>query len=346
MQQTVTTIQGERVLLRPFHEGDAEEAARVWTPELRYMYGGSRTAPRHSPEQTHRTPPAQPAPDENDHRFAIETGGRCIGHVGLRTNDDECGGHYRVGIENPEYWGRGYGTEVTRLVLRYAFGTLDLHRVSLKVAAYNLRARRCYEKCGFRVEGVLRESFQVDGEWQDDILMAILKDEWTCRAGSPNPAEAATGGLSPTIRTYRPSDYEQVSAIWQSEWGEGRPADAPAALTYKLTNDRGPFLVAELGGRIIGTALGSWDGRWAWVTRLAVHPDSRRRGIAKLLMAEAERRLAALGANFAALLVGAGNAGALALLYESLGYQRRDDVAFMVKRFPAREEPCSGPQPG
>jgi hypothetical protein len=37
MQQTVTTLQGERVLLRPFQEGDAEESARVWTPESTYI---------------------------------------------------------------------------------------------------------------------------------------------------------------------------------------------------------------------------------------------------------------------------------------------------------------------
>jgi ribosomal protein S18 acetylase RimI-like enzyme len=62
-------------------------------------------------------------------------------------------------------------------------------------------------------------------------------------------------------------------------------------------------------------------------------------------MAEVERRLAALGASFAALLVGTANAGALAL-YESLGYRRRDDVAFMVKRFGDGEEACCGPQSG
>ncbi len=56
MLQSVTRIQGERVLLRPAQEGDAEEGSRVWTAELRYMYGGSRIAPRRLPVA------AQPAP--------------------------------------------------------------------------------------------------------------------------------------------------------------------------------------------------------------------------------------------------------------------------------------------
>jgi RimJ/RimL family protein N-acetyltransferase len=176
MQQTVTTIQGERVLLRPFQEGDAEEAGRVWTPELTYMYGGTRHSPVPASVEWRRRGMEQ-IMASGEHHFAIEADGCYIGWVGLRVNDDEQSGSYRIGIENPEYWGRGYGTEVARLVLRYAFETLGLHRVHLKVAAYNVRARRCYEKAGFRLEGVLRESFQVDGEWQDDVLMAILREE-------------------------------------------------------------------------------------------------------------------------------------------------------------------------
>ena len=98
-------------------------------------------------------------------------------------HDHEQSGRYRIGIENPGYWGRGYGTEVTRLALHYAFNTLQLHRVHLRVAAYNTRAIRCYQKCGFRVEGRERENFQVDGEWQDDVLMAVLRDEWEAKHG-------------------------------------------------------------------------------------------------------------------------------------------------------------------
>jgi RimJ/RimL family protein N-acetyltransferase len=182
MQQSVTSIQGERVLLRPFQEGDAEESARVWTPESTHMYGGSRRDARRPSAESRRHRNEQIAAS-GEHHFAIEADGLYIGFVGLRVHDDEQSGSYRIGIESPEYWGRGYGTEVARLMLRYAFGTLGLHRVHLKVAAYNVRARRSYQKSGFRVEGVLRESFQVDGEWQDDVLMAVLREEWEAEHG-------------------------------------------------------------------------------------------------------------------------------------------------------------------
>jgi len=53
--------------------------------------------------------------------------------------------------------GQGLGTEVTRVVLDFAFGPLALHRVGLRVLAYNRRAIGCYEKCGFQEEGRERE---------------------------------------------------------------------------------------------------------------------------------------------------------------------------------------------
>jgi RimJ/RimL family protein N-acetyltransferase len=68
-------------------------------------------------------------------------------------------------------------------MLRYGFETLGLHRIGLRVAAYSTRAIRCYEKCGFRLEGVERDSFLVDGEWHDDWLMAVLRDEWEAEHG-------------------------------------------------------------------------------------------------------------------------------------------------------------------
>jgi RimJ/RimL family protein N-acetyltransferase len=60
------------------------------------------------------------------------------------------------------------------LVLDYAFNVLKLHRVSVRVVDYNLRAIRAYQKCGFMVEGREREAAFVDGNWYDDVMMAIL----------------------------------------------------------------------------------------------------------------------------------------------------------------------------
>ena len=60
----------------------------------------------------------------------------------------------------------------------FAFETLKLHRLELDVFSFNPRAERAYLKAGFRREGVLRDAV-LDGEtYADDILMALLEDEW------------------------------------------------------------------------------------------------------------------------------------------------------------------------
>ena len=74
--------------------------------------------------------------------------------------------------------GRGTGTEAVRLMLAFAFGTLGLERVELEVATGNQRAMRCYEKAGFRLEGVKRHAFMVDGQYADLAVMAVLAEEW------------------------------------------------------------------------------------------------------------------------------------------------------------------------
>lgn len=81
---------------------------------------------------------------------------------------------YAIAIYNPTQLGSGLGTEVTRLVLAYAFEGLGLHRVSLTVLADNTRAITCYERCGFTTEGRLRHTLWRDGQWSDDLIMAIL----------------------------------------------------------------------------------------------------------------------------------------------------------------------------
>jgi RimJ/RimL family protein N-acetyltransferase len=86
-----------------------------------------------------------------------------------------------IGIGEPEYWGKGYGSEAMQLALRYAFTELNLHRVSLFVFAYNKRAIQSYYKTGFRLEGIQRKAMLRDGERHDIVAMGILREEWEAR---------------------------------------------------------------------------------------------------------------------------------------------------------------------
>lgn len=97
---------------------------------------------------------------------------------GERVDPENRRARYAIGIFGPTFWGRGLGTEASRLVLAYAFEVLLLHRVELRVLAFNERAIACYERCGFRREGVEREGAWIGGEWQSDVIMSILEQEY------------------------------------------------------------------------------------------------------------------------------------------------------------------------
>jgi RimJ/RimL family protein N-acetyltransferase len=83
-----------------------------------------------------------------------------------------------MGIGEPEYRGKGYGTDALRLTVNYAFRELNMYRVSLSFYSYNLRARHVYEKAGFVHEGVRRGALQRDGQRYDEIMMGLLRSEW------------------------------------------------------------------------------------------------------------------------------------------------------------------------
>jgi RimJ/RimL family protein N-acetyltransferase len=90
-----------------------------------------------------------------------------------------------IGIGEPEYWGKGYGTEAMNLILRFAFESLNLRRVTLDVFEYNQRAYQSYIKCGFKEEGRLRQWMQRGGERFDLIFMGILREEWEALQTQP-----------------------------------------------------------------------------------------------------------------------------------------------------------------
>lgn len=83
-----------------------------------------------------------------------------------------------IGIGEADYRGKGYGTEAMQLILEYAFQGLNLNRVNLNVFAFNTRAIRSYEKCGFRYEGTQREVIYKEDQRWDVIDMGILRSEW------------------------------------------------------------------------------------------------------------------------------------------------------------------------
>lgn len=83
-----------------------------------------------------------------------------------------------IGIGERELWGKGYGTDAMRVLLRYAFTELNLNRVTLNVFEINQRGMASYGKAGFREEGRQPKVLCKAGERYDLIFMGILRSEW------------------------------------------------------------------------------------------------------------------------------------------------------------------------
>jgi RimJ/RimL family protein N-acetyltransferase len=84
-----------------------------------------------------------------------------------------------LGIGERQNWGKGYGTDAMKVMLRFAFTEVNLRRVTLTVFEYNPRAIRSYEKIGFQHEGRLRGALLRDGKRWDMLYMGILREDWT-----------------------------------------------------------------------------------------------------------------------------------------------------------------------
>ena len=97
------------------------------------------------------------------------------------------------------------------------------------------------------------------------------------------------------IRTAGPADLDAVLRFWDEAEAEPSHTDDVDGLSRLFDRDPEAILVAEVRSQIIGSIIAGWDGWRGSIYRLAVHPDHRRRGLARRLLAEAEGRLADLG---------------------------------------------------
>lgn len=86
-------------------------------------------------------------------------------------------GYYRIALF-PEFIGKGYGTEVTKLAVDYAFDVLKLNRLQLEVYTHNPRAQRSYEKAGFKKEGIRKQVVKWEDTYFDEVIMAVLREDW------------------------------------------------------------------------------------------------------------------------------------------------------------------------
>ncbi|MCF1594378.1 GNAT family N-acetyltransferase [Streptomyces muensis] len=172
------TLTGDKTVLRPFTGADADTMWEIIEdPEVeRFTFAPDNEL---TPERVRswygslagRT-------DRLDLAVTDRATGELVGEVVLyewNPHAHSCTFRTLIG---PRGRDRGIGTEATRLIVGYGFEQLGLHRIQLEAYRHNHRALRVYEKVGFVTEGIRREAQTRNGQWLDEVLMAVLDHEW------------------------------------------------------------------------------------------------------------------------------------------------------------------------
>lgn len=168
---------GERVNLRPMRREDIELAVKYQADEdvtNNYFMGMNLFPTRDMWEKWY----GHMSEDQEGFGFAIENkAGLYIGscHV-MNLNWKNRTTYFAVYIGNPDYRSKGYGTEALKLFLNFLFNELGLRKVKLNVFVFNKRAIRCYEKCGFKVDGINKKELYRNGEYHENVAMSITKE--------------------------------------------------------------------------------------------------------------------------------------------------------------------------
>ncbi len=122
---------------------------------------------------------------KRDHDFAwaiLDEEGTHIGFTGIHGIN----WRLRLGttgtvIGEKSAWGKGYGSDVMRIRTKFAFETLNLHRLQSEARIDNIASQRALEKAGYRREGTARKKLFYGGRWYDTILYAILDEDYFAR---------------------------------------------------------------------------------------------------------------------------------------------------------------------
>lgn len=171
---------GEKVRLREYREEDIEMALLyINDPEIKALLNPGVPYPL-TLEDEYKW--FQNLSAFNDlYNFAIETieDEKYIGGCGIN-NLDWKNSIATVGIfiGDKNYWGKGYGTDAMQVLMRFIFEQMNINKIKLHVYSFNERAIKSYKKCGFSAEGVLRQEIYRNGEYHDEYIMGILREEY------------------------------------------------------------------------------------------------------------------------------------------------------------------------
>jgi len=170
-------IMGEKIYLRPFKESDLEMIARLENhpdPRTTLFYA----IPTSLEQQKVKLQKMIDDPNTIVLIICDKESKEAIGETALvRIDWVSRAAVFYIGIADKENWSKGFGSETTKIMIDYAFNTLNLNRIQLHVAVENTAAVKVYERFGYKIEGTLREAMFHNGEYADFYVMGILRKD-------------------------------------------------------------------------------------------------------------------------------------------------------------------------
>jgi RimJ/RimL family protein N-acetyltransferase len=264
-----------RLTLRPFRAGDLDDLRDIQSREdvARYLYWSPRG--RDEVRESLKTKVTQSAIEDEGDVLAVAvelTGtGRVVGDVILAWRSRE----YRQGevgfVFHPDWHGRGFAAEATRVVLALGFDGLGLHRIAGRCDARNTASARLMRRLGMRREAHFVQNEFVKGEWCDELVYAVLAEEWRAQDRPHVHMLPPVQGLP-----VRPGVRENFAV-------EGEQAGEPTAGRRARVDDAGHDAGGLVGDPVSGQAPdgvgeGTPGGLGHVVQHRGVEHDERRTG--------------------------------------------------------------------
>jgi RimJ/RimL family protein N-acetyltransferase len=178
-------IETDRLLLRRYRDSDLDRLAATQSlPEVaRYLYWEPRTRAEVEPALAQRIAETRLDRDDDAVTLAVErrSDGLLLGEVNICLRS-VANRQVEVGyVFHPDAGGHGYATEAARALVDFAFKELDAHRVFARTDARNTASAALLRRLGMRQEAHFREAEIFKGAWGEELVFAVLEDEWAGR---------------------------------------------------------------------------------------------------------------------------------------------------------------------
>jgi len=178
-------IETDRLTLRPFTRGDVDDVFAYRSREDVCAFLFDEAMSRETCAEAVQARVGQVAFIEEGNKVvlavAVRGAPRIIGEVSLIWRSEE----FRQGeigyIFHPDAHGHGYATEAGRALLRFGFDVAGLHRVYARCDARNTASSKVMRRLGMREEAHFRQHAMVKGQWDEELIYALLEDDWRQR---------------------------------------------------------------------------------------------------------------------------------------------------------------------